>query len=85
MNFLLDMLAFFRGEKPETEPWWIEVTTAQPACTYYFGPYDERAEAVSSQGGFIEDLRSEHATGIHVNIQTMQPDCLTIVYETPVS
>jgi hypothetical protein len=81
MNFLSDILAFFRGQKPQAKPWWIEVTTAQPACTYYFGPYAKKAEAVSSQGGFVEDLLAENAAGIHVNIEPMQPEHLTIVYD----
>ena len=79
MSFLSDILSFFRDDQLETSPWWIEVKTAQPACTYYFGPYGEKAEAVSQQQGFVEDLKAENAVGIDVSIEPMQPEQLTVI------
>ncbi len=79
MLFDMDFLSFFRKNKAENQPWWIEVTTNQPACTYYFGPYGDRQEAAAQQHGFVEDLRSENAFGINTRIKRTQPEQLTIV------
>jgi hypothetical protein len=51
--------------------WWIEIKTNQPACTYYFGPFDSELEAMAAKGGYIEDLEQEGAQ----NIQTMVSLC----------
>jgi hypothetical protein len=75
----LDLLSPFRKHKSQNLPWWIEVTTAQPACTYYFGPYSNQQEAVAQQQGFLEDLQSENAVGIKTHIKRTQPEQLTIV------
>ena len=58
--------------------WWIEITTAKPYCIYYFGPFDSKAEAVVAQYGYIEDLITEKASGISVEIKTAQPKLLTV-------
>ena len=79
MLFDLDFLSIFRKNKSELPPWWIKVTTDQPACTYYFGPYGDRQEAAAQQPGFVEDLRSENAFGINTRIKRTQPEQLTIV------
>lgn len=59
-------------------PWWIKISTAQPAVTYYFGPFDSLEEAKSSQAGYVEDLQQEDAQGISVEIKRCQPDNLTV-------
>ena len=33
--------------------WWIEIKTNQPACTYYFGPFDSELEAMAAKGGRV--------------------------------
>ncbi|MGK7930301.1 MAG: DUF1816 domain-containing protein [Microcystaceae cyanobacterium] len=58
-------------------PWWLEITTTTPPCLYYFGPFDSKAEAQTEQGGYIEDLEAEGATGIKVDIKQTQPTVLT--------
>jgi hypothetical protein len=58
-------------------PWWIEITTTEPKCLYYFGPFDRYDEALSERAGYIEDLESESAVGISVNIKQCQPQILT--------
>ena len=30
---------------PAPIPWWIEIHTQLPVCTYYFGPFDTEQEA----------------------------------------
>lgn len=57
---------------------WIKVTTAEPKCTYYFGPFLTRKEAKLAQPGFIEDLEAENAEGIKAEIKRCQPQELTI-------
>jgi len=58
--------------------WWVEVTTASPRCTYYFGPFLRADEAESAQGGYIEDLEQEGAQGIRVRVKRCKPEALTI-------
>ena len=59
-------------------PWWIEISTAQPWCIYYFGPFNSAEEAQSSQAGYIEDLQEEGSEGISVQIKQYTPTLLTV-------
>lgn len=61
--------------------WWVEVTTAQPRCTYYFGPFERSKEASTASPGYIEDLEGEGAQGIQVSIKRCSPEVLTICAE----
>ncbi|MFN3926257.1 MAG: DUF1816 domain-containing protein [Pseudanabaenaceae cyanobacterium] len=54
--------------------WWIKITTKQPHCTYYFGPFVTEAEAQKAQPGYIEDLQKEGAVDIQVELGRMRPD-----------
>ncbi len=63
-------------------PWWAEITTTNPRCKYYFGPFQTDVEAKAAYPGYVEDLDSEGATGIIVVIKRCQPQVLTI-YEEP--
>lgn len=76
----LPELADARSEFRDTSgfAWWLEVVTQQPQCTYYFGPFDSSEEALSSQAGYLEDLKEEGATGISVQVKWCKPDVLTI-------
>ena len=58
--------------------WWIEIVTATPSYTYYFGPFLTAKEARSLQYGYIEDLESEGAGVIKVAILKCKPSQLTI-------
>lgn len=59
--------------------WWVEINTAVPHCTYYFGPFNSLDEAVKSQEGYIKDLIEEGATGIKIDIKKQfQPHLLTV-------
>ncbi len=60
---------------------WIEVTTDQPKCTYYFGPFLSEKEASLAQTGYVEDLEAENAQGIRVQIKRCQPQDLTVFDE----
>jgi hypothetical protein len=57
---------------------WLEITTEQPACTYYFGPFLRSHEAIAAKAGFIEDLLSEGAEIKSVVIKRCRPQNLTI-------
>lgn len=63
------------------QPYWVEITTKKPFCIYYFGPFDSYIEAKSMQGGYVEDLVAEKATGISVEIKRCMPTKLTITEE----
>ena len=58
--------------------WWVKITTELPSCTYYFGPFATGNEADGFKAGYVEDLESESATGIHASIERCQPSYLTI-------
>lgn len=60
-------------------PHWVIITTKQPNCTYYFGPFGNYAEADRMQDGYLEDLIEEKAIGISVKIKRCLPKMLTIV------
>jgi hypothetical protein len=67
------------------QAWWIEIFTAQPKCTYYFGPFAGAQEAHLASKGFVEDLDGESAQGIKIKIDRhRQPDSLTIEHD-PIS
>ncbi len=64
------------------QAWWIEIFTAHPKCTYYFGPFAGAQEAHVASKGFVEDLEGESAQGIEIKIDRhCQPDLLTIEHD----
>ena len=63
-------------------PWWIEIKTTLPSCIYFFGPFDNFKEARGLQDGYIEDLVTEKAFGITVEIKQCQPNLLTVFEES---
>ncbi|MGF1575757.1 MAG: DUF1816 domain-containing protein [Cyanophyceae cyanobacterium] len=75
MNFFAKAL----GILPGFGKFWIEITTTEPACTYYFGPFDSEQEAAGNKSSYLSDLEAEGAKGIQVNIsQRRQPEQLTV-------
>jgi Domain of unknown function (DUF1816) len=58
--------------------WWVEIVTQNPRCTYYFGPFLSSADAKVATKGYIEDLETEGAQGIQVNVKRCKPNDLTI-------
>jgi len=59
--------------------WWVEVRTTAPPCTYYFGPFADRAAAAAAQEGYREDLELEGARGIETVAKRCKPHALTLV------
>lgn len=60
---------------------WLEIKTESPRCTYYFGPFLTRKDAIISQDGYIEDLLEESAKSITVAVKRLKPKDLTIFDE----
>lgn len=58
--------------------WWVEIVTQTPRCTYYFGPFLSSADAKLAIKGYLEDLETEGAQGIQVNVKRCKPNDLTI-------
>lgn len=58
--------------------WWVEITTAQPRCTYYFGPFLSSSQAQEAKSGYVEDLEKEDAQEIKVTVKRCKPTNLTI-------
>ncbi len=78
-NFFSSLFSFF------SPPWWVKITTAEPVCTYYFGPFSSEAEANKSKPGYVEDLEGEGAQNIQVSFQqSSEPKELTIEAEMSV-
>ncbi len=69
------------NEKVQKLSWWIEILTYKPICLYYFGPFDHFEEAEWYEYGYIQDLESEKAEIIDIQIKKCQPKQLT--YYTP--
>jgi hypothetical protein len=63
------------------QAWWVEISTTEPKCTYYFGPFVDAKEADKAVSGYIEDLESESARGIQVQIKRCKPERLTIDHD----
>jgi hypothetical protein len=61
--------------------WWVEVTTRQPDCTYYFGPFADSQEAQQAEAGYIQDLRQEGPQEITAEVKWCRPQQLTICQE----
>jgi hypothetical protein len=58
--------------------WWVEISTTEPKCTYYFGPFASAEVANLAQAGYIEDLESERAQVVKVQVKRCKPNRLTI-------
>jgi hypothetical protein len=56
----------------------VEISTAEPKCTYYFGPFASANVANLAQAGYVEDLESERAKVLKVQIKRCKPNRLTI-------
>ena len=67
--------------KNSTNDCWAEITTSEPHCIYYFGPFESFTEAELACPGYIEDLENEGTLGIKVVIKSCNPDVLTIYDE----
>jgi Domain of unknown function (DUF1816) len=62
--------------------WWIEIFTAHPQCTYYFGPFADPQAAQQEIAGYLQDLESEAAQGIQIQVKRCRPQQLTIALDT---
>ena len=72
-NFFSGLFSIFSNS------WWVKITTSEPNCVYYFGPFDDELEATQAKPGFIEDLEQEGALQIQTSLQnTPEPRELTI-------
>lgn len=79
MSLVTKLLNVFGVKEQKNLPYWLKITTKVPKCVYYFGPFDSLLEAKSLQAGYIEDLLSENAQGIHLELeQCSQPTDLTV-------
>ena len=58
--------------------WWVEVSTRNPHCIYYFGPFLNGTDAQIASQGYVEDLETENAEGIVVHVKKCKPKHLTI-------
>ncbi|WP_317107421.1 DUF1816 domain-containing protein [Chroococcidiopsis sp. SAG 2025] len=61
--------------------WWVKIITIKPVCIYYFGLFSSSKEAEIARPGYVEDLKSEAAQGIKIEIKRCQPSDLTVFNE----
>ena len=73
---------FYYLNQPYTRDWWLKITTIDPFCVYYFGPFSSEKIARQHIGGYREDLEQEQAqiTQVVLN-QVIPPTQLTICPE----
>jgi hypothetical protein len=65
------------------QSWWVEVSTYEPQCVYYFGPFDRSIDAEAACPGYLEDLSCEGAIGVHSTVKRCHPSALTLVNGQP--
>lgn len=76
-NFLSGLFGLFSSQ------WWVKITTVEPNCVYYFGPFEDEDEAVQAKPGYVEDLEQEGALQIQTSLQSgSEPKELTIEFES---
>jgi hypothetical protein len=80
MSLITKFIKFLKSNT-EKVPYWVEIKTQKPICTYYFGPFDSLSEAKAMQPDYIEDLLNENAQIIAVEIKQCEPTELTILEE----
>lgn len=73
-NFL-DLLSFHNNDLP----YWIEIKTKNPSCTYYFGHFNHPLAAKLMKQGYIQDLIEEEAIITSIKLKRCEPENLTIV------
>lgn len=61
--------------------WWVEISTTEPHCTYYFGSFQYYQEAEVMCPGYVEDLQMEGAKEIKALIKCCKPNKLTVFDE----
>jgi hypothetical protein len=79
LGWLTGLFSQFSGD------WWVEITTQEPKCVYYFGPFASVEDADQSQTGYLEDLAQEGAKGVAVVVKRCKPKQLTITDELELS
>lgn len=60
-------------------PYWLEIKTKNPSCTYYFGHFDHPIAARLMQQGYIQDLIEEKAIVTSIKLKRGNPEQLTII------
>ncbi|MGB7085182.1 MAG: DUF1816 domain-containing protein [Phormidesmis sp.] len=75
-NFFSSLFGFL------STPWWVKITTTEPQCIYYFGPFDNETAAIQAKPGYVEDLQMEGAQQIQTSLENIpEPQELTIEME----
>lgn len=79
-NFFSKLFSAILGSD---KSWWLEIKTAEPACTYYFGPFEVEQEAELAKKGYIDDLEQEGAKVVSANAMALSeaPKQLTVYEE----
>ena len=72
---LLDWLVFDKSKAP----YWIEIQTKNPTCTYYFGHFNHPLAAKIMEQGYIRDLIEEKAIVTSIKLKRENPERLTII------
>lgn len=73
---------FYYLNRPYDRDWWLKITTINPFCVYYFGPFSSERVARQNLVGYREDLEQEQAKITQVVLNQMVPPAqLTICPE----
>lgn len=79
-EMLNSVVYFLKGFSPDqpSMAWWVRIHTRQPEYTYYFGPFDQQADAEKKLPEFIGDLRAEAAIISQFEVLRCSPPEVTI-------
>ena len=77
LSELLDLFTFYGSSLP----YWLEIKTKNPTCTYYFGRFNHPLAAKLMQQGYIQDLIEEEAIVTSIKLKRCDPEKLTIESE----
>ena len=75
---LAELLDWLVSDKHEA-PYWLEIKTKNPTCTYYFGHFNHPLAAKLMQQGYIQDLIEEKTIVTSIKLKRGNPERLTII------
>jgi Domain of unknown function (DUF1816) len=64
---------FYYLKQPYNRHWWLKITTVQPQCVYYFGPFTSKKEAAANIAGYQADLEAEQAKVVEIKLNQAYP------------
>ncbi|MEO1349419.1 MAG: DUF1816 domain-containing protein [Cyanobacteria bacterium J06635_15] len=75
---------FDKPKRPFVNAWWVEIVTDAPQCLYYFGPFENEAQAAQAQTGYGGNLEQDAAELLRISVmQCPKPSQMIVEYPYP--